>query len=63
MKRSAICAPSQVASLSCSTWPSVSTPRVSPLAARSISRNSARKIGIWTRIGRQEANGLVPVSL
>ena len=33
------------------------------LAAWSISRNSARKIGICSRIGRQEANGLVPVSL
>ena len=35
-----------------------------PLAAWwSSSRNSARKIGICTRIGRHEANGLVPVSL
>ena len=33
------------------------------LAAWSSIRNSARKIGICTRIGRQEANGLVPVSL
>src|SRR3954468_3231168 len=33
------------------------------LAAWSIRLNSARKIGICSRIGRQEANGLVPVSL
>ena len=33
------------------------------LAAWSSIRNSARKIGICTRIGRQDANGLVPVSL
>ena len=32
-------------------------------AAWSSSRNSARKIGICSRIGRHEANGLVPVSL
>ena len=33
------------------------------LAAWSIRRNSARKIGICSRIGRHEANGLVPESL
>ena len=33
------------------------------VGAWSSSRNSARKIGICSRIGRQEANGLVPVSL
>ena len=33
------------------------------LAAWSSIRNSARKIGICTRIGRHEENGLVPVSL
>src|SRR5690349_14985300 len=26
-------------------------------------RNRAKKIGAWSRIGRQDANGLVPVSL
>ena len=26
-------------------------------------RNSAKKIGIWSRIGRHEENGLVPVFL
>ena len=33
------------------------------LAAWSSSRNSAKKIGICSRIGRQDANGLVPASL
>ncbi len=33
------------------------------LAAWSIRRNSAKKIGICSRIGRQDANGLVPESL
>ncbi len=33
------------------------------LAAWSSSRNSERKIGICSRIGRHDANGFVPVSL
>ena len=33
------------------------------LAAWSIRRNRAKKIGICIRIGRQDANGLVPESL
>ena len=43
---------------------SVRTPLPVPFfAAWSRSRKSARKIGICSRIGRHEANGLVPVSL
>ena len=52
-----------------SAWPnclacsSVRTPCTLPCEAWSSSRNSARKIGICRRIGRHEANGLVPLSL
>ena len=33
------------------------------LVASLMTRNSAKKIGAWARIGRQEAKGLVPASL
>ena len=39
------------------------TPWPLPSEAWSSSRNRARKIGICSRIGRHEANGLVPLSL
>ena len=58
-----IVAPKIFASANCWACASVSTPWPVPcFAAPSSSRNSAKKIGICTRIGRQEANGLVPVS-
>ena len=53
-----------------SDWPNCSAVLLSRkpcalpfLAAWSIIRNSAKKIGICNRIGRQDANGLVPESL
>ena len=56
--------PNSSASPNCSACSSVMKPCAVPfLAAWSISRNSAKKIGIWSRIGRQDANGLVPESL
>ena len=55
--------PNSSASRSSCAWPSESSPRPCPfLAAWSIIRNSAMKIGIWMISGRQEANGLVLVS-
>ncbi len=61
---SEIFAPRKTASPNCSFSVTVIRPRVSSgfLAAWSISRNSARKIGIWMISGRHEENGLVLVS-
>src|SRR3954447_13586204 len=63
VNESEIFAPKMVALLRWLTSEVVSTPFAWSWAAWLSSRNSARKIGIWIRIGRQEENGLVPVSL
>ncbi len=62
---SEILAPRNTALANCSFSSTVILPlgSVGFFAAWSISRNSARKIGICKMIGRQEANGLVPDSL
>src|SRR3954464_4590025 len=44
------------------TWAPVRTPLAVPLAALSITRKSAMKIGICRISGMQEARGFVPVS-
>ena len=64
-KVSEILPPANTAERSCSLSSGVIRPRlVSGLrAAWSSMRKSARKIGICSRIGRQDANGLVPESL
>ncbi len=56
--------PKILASPNCFARSAVRNPcALSCLAAWSSSRNSAKKIGICRRIGRQDANGLVPASL
>src|SRR3954465_2092546 len=63
VKESEIFAPKIVALLRWLTSEVVRTPLAWSCAAWLRSRNSARKIGIWIRIGRHEENGLVPVPL
>ena len=62
---SAILAPANAASLSDSALSAVRKPRrpsAPNFAAWSITRNNAKKTGICKISGRQDANGLVPVS-
>src|SRR3954447_4604794 len=63
VNESEIRAPKMVALLRWLTSVAVRTPLGWSCAAWLSSRNSARKIGIWMRMGKHDENGFVPVSL